>query len=334
MVWDTAITLPTVTIVICTHNRAGVVARAVHAAIAQARVHDAEVLVVDNASTDDTASIVAALARDHGRILRVVRESIVGLSAARNRALAEARSPIVAFLDDDAVPHPGWLAALIAAYASDEVACVGGPIRLRFTGSPPPWLTSDFHAALTAYDQGPDPRRLHDCPSWEYPYGANVSFRVAAVRRVGGFATRFGHRGRRQLQHEETDLCLRLDRAGADIRYAPDAVVDHWVMADRLTPAFFLARHWQRGQSGAMCELVNRGWRRALHRFRWWDSRFLFVAPYRARDPIDPGRLLAECRRREAVGYLIGLARGVFLVRNPERPSIAPTGTSIGLARP
>ena len=334
MVWETAAVEMSATIVICTHNRARVVSRAVDAAVAQARAHDAEVLVVDNASTDDTPAVLAALARDHGPRLRVVRESIVGLSAARNRALAEARAPIVAFLDDDAVPHPGWLAALVAPYAGDEVACVGGPIRLRFTSSPPAWLTSEFHAALTAYDQGPHPRRLHDCPSWEYPYGANVSFRVAAVRRVGGFATHFGHRGRRQLQHEETDLCLRLDRAGREIRYAPDAVVDHWVMPDRLSPAFFLARHWQRGQSGAMCELVNRGWRRALHRFRWWDSRFLFVAPYRARDPIDPGRLLAECRRREAVGYLTGLARGVLLARRPEHPGLAPAGTSIGVARP
>jgi GT2 family glycosyltransferase len=153
---------------------------------------------------------------------------------------------------------------------------------------------------------------MRDVPSWEYPVGANVAFRVAPARRHGGFSPRFGHRGRRLLQHEGTDLCLRLDRAGEDIVYVPDAVVDHWVLAERLTPAFFLRRHWLRGQSGALCELRNRGLRPALKLLRWFHGRHLLAAPYRPGARVDSTRLLAACRQREAAGYLVGLARGAL----------------------
>jgi glucosyl-dolichyl phosphate glucuronosyltransferase len=300
-----------VSVAICTHNRAGVLPRAVRAAIAEAAGRDAEVLVVDNASTDETANVCAELAREAGGVLRAVREDRLGLSAARNRALAEARGAVVAFLDDDAVPRPGWLAAVTDAFARDAVAVAGGPIRLHFPTPPPAWLSPELHAALTAYDLGTAPRRIHDAPAWEYPYGANVAFRVARARALGGFSPRFGHRGRRQHQHEETDLCLRLDRAGGHVVYRPDAVVDHWVLAERLTPGFFLRRHWQRGQSGALCEVRNRGLRPALKLLRWYHGPNLLRAPERRAR--DAERLLAACRRREAAGYVVGLLRAMVL---------------------
>ena len=321
--------MPAVSVVICTHNRARILARAVGAALAEARAGDAEVLIVDNASSDDTPAVLAALAADAGSLLRIVREPVLGLSAARNRALADARAPIAAFLDDDAVPRPGWLSALRPAFADERVACAGGPIRLHFPTPPPAWLTPEFHPALTAFDLGTEPRRLHDVPSWEYPYGANVAFRVAAARAHGGFSPRFGHRGRRQLQHEETDLCLRLDRGGAHLVYVPDAAVDHWVLPDRLTPAFFLRRHWQRGQSGALCELRNRGLRPALRLLKWYHGKYLRGAPYRPGAVVDPERLLAACRQREAIGYVLGLARGVLVERAHRDSTAAPRAAAV-----
>ena len=301
----------TASIVVCTHNRARVLAHAVEEAVGQARTAGAEVVVVDNASSDETPTVLEKLVALGAPTLRAVQESRLGLSAARNRGLAEARGPVTVFLDDDAIPRAGWLAAMLAPYHARAVVCVGGPIRLRFPAPPPPWLTTDFHASLSAYDLGRIPRQLRDCPTWEYPYGANVSFRVDAARAVGGFSTRFGHRGRQQLQHEETDLCLRLERAGGEIRYAPDAEVDHWVLAERLAPRWFLNRRWQHGQSAALFELRNRGLRAALGRLRRTYRPYLTAAPYFPREPVDAARLLDECRRREALGYLVGLLGGV-----------------------
>jgi len=324
--------LITATVAICTRNRAQLVTRAIEPAVAQSQACQAEVLVVDNASTDDTPAVLARMGRDAAPTVRVIREPRLGLSAARNRALVETSTDIVVFLDDDAVPRPGWLRALLDTYANRAIACAGGPIVSQFFSPPPSWLTPQFHPVLSAYDLGPHARRLRDCPSWEYPFGGNTSFRVSTARALGGFSTRFGLRGGRQLAHEETDLCLRIDRAGGEIHYVPGAVIDHWILPERLTPVFLLARYRQRGESAAYFELRNRGLRGALSHFRRRYGSALRAARYKAREPIDPARLLGECRRREAFGYLGGLARGIPLLpllRRDMRAS-APSGEADG----
>jgi len=121
------------TVAICTHNRSHVIGRAVEGALREVRSSGAELLVVDTASTDATQATLAGMQAPD---MRVVREPELGLSAARNRALAEARGAVVAFLDDDAVPRAGWLAALLAAYERTDVACAGGWILLHFSAPP------------------------------------------------------------------------------------------------------------------------------------------------------------------------------------------------------
>jgi glycosyltransferase involved in cell wall biosynthesis len=317
-------------VVVCTHDRAEVLARVIEPAVAEARGNGAEVLVVDNASTDGTSALLVDLARRHAPTLRVVREPELGLSVARNRALAEARGDVVAFLDDDAVPRPGWLAALLEPYADPHVACVGGRILLHFPAPPPPWLTPALYPALSAFDLGDRPQRIRYGQA-DYPYGANISVCVAAARAQSGFSTRVGLRGQSQLQHEETDLCYRLEHAGGEIRYAPDAIVDHWISSERLTPAWFLTRHRRGGESAAIFVLRNRGLLRALWRIRWLYARHLLRAPYTPREPIDAGRFAAECRRREALGYVAGLARALPQLRALRReaapvPAVALEG--------
>jgi glycosyltransferase involved in cell wall biosynthesis len=302
----------TATVVVCTHNRAHLLDRVLEASVDEARSVGADVLVVDNASTDDTPAVLDATTRRLGPVLHVVREPRLGLSVARNRALAEARGDVAVFIDDDAVPRPGWLRELLAAYDSERVACVGGRVLLHLPGPPPPWLTSRLHGALSGYDLGDAPRRLNGCAPHEYPFGANVSFRVAAARALGGFSRVFGVRGHRQLAHEETDLCARLDRSGAEIRYVPSAVVDHWVLPDRLSPHFFLQRYAERGQSAALFELRNLGLRRTLALLRRYYGPPVFTRAYVPNHPVDPDRLFAECRRREGFGYCLGLVRGLL----------------------
>jgi glycosyltransferase involved in cell wall biosynthesis len=304
---------PHVTIAICTHDRCAILGRAVEGALAEAGRADAEVLVVDNASTDQTAGMLAALRRQ-APALRVAVEPELGLSAARNRGLAEARGQVIAYLDDDAVPRPGWLAALRAPYAAPRIASVGGRVLLRFPSPPPSWLTPAFHGALSAFDLGDRPLRLRGRSGLPFPTGANISFRVADARRLGGFSPLVGPRGRRPLVHDETDLCARIDRAGGEIHYAPAAIVDHWVLPERLAPGWFLRRHWESGQSAAIYALRNRSLLRSLWGLRWYGP-YAAIRRYLPKEPIDSRRLLAECQRREALGYLVGLARGLPRLR-------------------
>jgi glycosyltransferase involved in cell wall biosynthesis len=297
-------------VVICTHNRAGMVRAAVEAALREVRPTHAEVIVVDNASTDGTPGVLADLVRDIPDGLRVVAEPRLGLSVARNRGLAEARGGVVAYLDDDAIPRSGWLAALLDPYRDPHIVAVGGRVVLRFPGVPPPWLSTEIHSALSAFDLGASPRAVRYGEA-TYPFGANISFRTAVARAAGGFSQTVGPLGRHQLVHDETDLCYRLEHGGGIVWYAPDAVVDHHVLSERLTPHWMLRRHRTGGQSAAVFILRNRGLLRAVWRLWWLYRGALIALPYNAREPIDPDRFAHECRRREALGYVTGLVRAL-----------------------
>jgi glycosyltransferase involved in cell wall biosynthesis len=108
-------TAPAVTVVIPTRNRPRQVARAVRSALAQT-LADLEILVVDDASTDDTGAVLAPLADPRVRVLRHERRR--GACAARNTGIAAARGRFVALLDDDDEWMPAKLAAQVARFAS------------------------------------------------------------------------------------------------------------------------------------------------------------------------------------------------------------------------
>src|SRR5262249_54488093 len=145
----------------------------------------------------------------------------------------------------------------------------------------------------------------------DYPFGANISFRVAAARAAGGFSTAVGPLGRHQLVFDETDLCFRLDQDGWEIRYAPDAVVDHLVLPGRPRPHWVPRRSRGGGGSAAVSVPRKRRLARALGRIWWRHRGALATRPYTVREPIDPERFARECRRREALGYLAGLVRAL-----------------------
>lgn len=172
-----------------------------------------------------------------------------GLSRARNRALDWCdEDDVLAFVDDDAVVCSGWFAGLLRAWeeAPDEIACIGGPIRPRWpAGGPPAWVSPPILPVLTLLDLGAEERDLD--PSMTTVYGANISFRVSALRRVGGFDPAFGHSGSRIFFSEEDEAQRALARLGYRVRYVPDAAVEHVIPAKRLTRASFLRRRFAYG---------------------------------------------------------------------------------------
>src|SRR3954465_5488452 len=177
-------------------------------------------------------------------------EPRAGLSRARNRALAwaaEAGADVLAFVDDDVVVDPGWYSAPVARGVGPpaDVACIGGPIRPRFSVSPPPWFSDGIAHVLTLLDRGPSVRDLD--PDVEAVYGANISFRVEPLRQVGGFDPSLGHSGGRVFFAEEDEAQRALVRLGYGVRFGRGAAVEHVIPAARLTRASFLRRRFAYG---------------------------------------------------------------------------------------
>lgn len=111
--------MPTVSVIIPTHNRAWVLKEAIDSVLAQ-DFHDSEIVVVDDGSTDNTPEILESYQQ-----ICVVRQDHRGVSAARNAGIARAAGRLITFLDSDDLWLPGKLSAQVAFFNthSDALIC-------------------------------------------------------------------------------------------------------------------------------------------------------------------------------------------------------------------
>jgi glycosyltransferase involved in cell wall biosynthesis len=260
-----------ITVAIATYNRAEEL-RLTLAGLARVGpspgdTHD--VIVVDNNSSDATSAVVEEASGPFGGRLRGLNEPAQGLSHARNRAIAESRGQVVAFLDDDVDVGPGWLAALCEAYRDGDVAAVGGRARLVYPVPRPPWIGDDQEGKLSRVDHGDRPIDVGP----DDLFGVNLSVRRDWLDRVGPFRTDLGRVGRRLLGGEERDMLDRIASTGGRLRYEPRAEVGHRVAPERLRRGWFLRRaYWGAfGEtSAAPREEATPIW---LARYSWYAAR-------------------------------------------------------------
>ena len=284
------------TVVVCTRERGRSLEETVRSLMRQEAPFEWEVVIVDNGSRDDSLELARRLEREWTPRLRLVEESTLGLSAARNRGVLVARSERIVFLDDDALPEDGWLEALVAALDEPGVFAAGGPIDPLFSGERPAWLESRYLPYLSAWDRGPE---AHDLFYNELPRGTNMAFRRAAFERFGLFSRHLGRRGRSLLSCEETEFGLRLERGGARICYAPAARVLHRIETARLSENFLVARFAAQGRSEAIVDWMHGGWAALRTGLRRAEER---VARSRAEEGAS-GELHLRCQQASAGAY-------------------------------
>jgi GT2 family glycosyltransferase len=173
-----------------------------------------------------------------------------GLSGARNTGIAHAFEDVVVFLDDDAIPADGWLAALISPYTDDHVVGTGGIAVPLWDGQRPAWLPDEFLWTVGCSYRGlPSDRR-----PVRNPIGATMAFRRSVFERVGGFTDGIGRVGKTPLGCEETEFSIRaLDALpGSTIIHSPEATVAHVVTSERARWGYFCRRCWAEGLSKAI----------------------------------------------------------------------------------
>jgi glucosyl-dolichyl phosphate glucuronosyltransferase len=231
-------------IVIPTYNRARSLERTLNSLAVQDVPVRPEIIVVDNNSTDDTAHVVAA----HPNVL-YIKEPRQGLSFARNTGIDAARhlapDDVVAFVDDDVEPTPGWSAALRRAFGQHpDASCIGGRVLPLRPERFPRWLTTDHWAPLALQDHGAAPL-VFDAADQRGLVGANFAFRRRVFDEVGLFSPAVQRVKDGIGSTEDHEFLRRLYAAGHRAVYVPDVVVTTDVPAERMT--FGYHRRWHRG---------------------------------------------------------------------------------------
>ncbi|WP_260865934.1 glycosyltransferase [Burkholderia gladioli] len=213
------LTYPRISIVINTLNRGPVLEKTLESFRWLRYPGEFEVIVVNGPSTDNSDEVIASwLPR-----IRAGKCDVANLSVSRNVGICMARGDIVAFIDDDAMPEPEWLAQLAEPYRDPIVGAVGGFVY-NHTGYDFQYTYSVVdrygHAYLDMAESSP-----HLCfpNSVRFPHllGCNSSFRRSALLEVGGFDEEF------EYFLDETDVCLRIVDAGFLIAQLPRAFVHH-----------------------------------------------------------------------------------------------------------
>jgi glycosyltransferase involved in cell wall biosynthesis len=270
-----------------------------------------ELLVVDNASVDRTASVCAEYTSC--RRLRYLHEPRLGLCRARNTGWQAAAGRYVAYLDDDAVAAPGWLRAIADGFRrSPEPGVVGGPVRPIWEAPRPHWLDDELAVGLTIIDWSPVAKLIPDL-HLEWLVGANLAVPVRLLRDIGGFHPSLDRVGQRMLSSGDVFLQQQIQSRGRDCFYHPDMAVAHLVPASRLTQRWFVNRYYWQGISDAVMQLlVERptGARRAVlalgRALRLLGSpRLQRALCYRGEDPV---RFTARCFALIELGHVAGLA--------------------------
>jgi len=199
------------------------------------------VIVVDDGSTDTAAIVPVA----RGRAELIHHDVSRGPAAARNTGLRAVRTALVAFLDSDVVPRPGWLETVLAHFADPAVGVVAPRIAALETAQA--GLIARYEAARSSLDLGPTPALV--TPRGRVAYVPSACL----VGRVAAFGAGFDESMR---VAEDVDQIWRVIASGWRVRYEPRAVVDH---AHRTEVRVWLARKAFYGTGAALLAERHRG---------------------------------------------------------------------------
>jgi len=274
-----------VSVVICCHNSVHRLGTTLAHLVAQ-RVEPGlswEVLLVDNGSTDTTASTAYNCWSRVDIPFRVVPEPRLGLSYARQRGLAEARYPIVSFIDDDNWVCPDWVqlsADIMGQFPS--VAVCNGFAEAVCEVSPPAW----FQKCMHMYASSPNDEVGDITWAPALPSGSGLGIRKEAWNALVSKGFQFvltGRQGGRLSSGEDSELCIALRIAGWRFWRDPRLRFQHFIEAKRLTWAYLRRLNRESAESALAIiayEIAERGHPvriidRARETWQWQTGRTL-----------------------------------------------------------
>lgn len=228
-----------VSVVICCHNSAKRLPETLTHLAAQQVPADIpwEIVVVDNASMDETATVaVQSWPATALCPMRVAFEPQPGLRHARIRGIQEARHEVISFIDDDNWVADDWISRVQSIFAENpEVGACGGRSDAVTAISPPAWFENikGYYATGSQHTRNGDITNTHGTLLW----GAGLNLRTAILRKL--IEDRFvfilsGREGSRLMAGEDTELCFAIRAMGWRLWYDDTLTLQHFVPGERL----------------------------------------------------------------------------------------------------
>ncbi|WP_137166287.1 glycosyltransferase [Salinimonas lutimaris] len=206
-----------ISVVICTYNRADALKQCLASFEQIDYANPWELVVVDNNSSDHTATVIEQARVQYNLPIKMVFEQQQGLGYARNAGLKATQYPIVAYTDDDCYPQADYLSQIEHNFAKHDIGFVGGRVLLHDPTDLE--LTVQFSTETVFFSPTSYMRAgvIH---------GANFAFKRELLIAADGFDPNLGA-GSPFKAGEDTDLLTECQRLGAQGKYAPEIVVSH-----------------------------------------------------------------------------------------------------------
>jgi glycosyltransferase involved in cell wall biosynthesis len=222
---------------------------------------DTETLIVAERSVELADSIKKYIAEKGYASMRVLfNEGEWGSYPSRNLAIGQARGDVIAFVDDDALPFPDWVAQMVKVYNEDgSVVGVTGPILPLWRDRSMKWFPRELYWVFSCTY-----REVVGRAEVRNGYCTNLSFRREAFDSCGLFKASlvgggWGKSDWQQPAAQETEFCLRVRRGtGKRIVHDPKVRVKHKVYGYRLSSGFLARRAYWEGYAKAMLKSLYR----------------------------------------------------------------------------
>ena len=214
-----------------------------------------EILVIDNASTDDTPRVIDEWRHNDPRF-RTFRETRLGLSAAKNAGARLATGRLLLFTDDDVIVAPNWIRAYVDLFAriDEKNALAGGPV-IPVLNDLRPW--PDWFDERGLADVGLlDHRAERPLGKYEFVWGANMAIPSSVFQKIGLWNERLGRRGDERGTFEDTEYQDRLKAAGGEVWFCPAASLKHRIEPDRIRSRQVMQTEFTRGRNQFCMETV------------------------------------------------------------------------------
>lgn len=236
--------MSSIDICICTFRRPFLAQTLASLAKLQVGGHDVRVIIADNDHEPSGQQRVEAISRTFPFPITYVHAPAANICVARNACLDHAAADFVAFVDDDETVTPCWLTELLDEAAATGAAAVLGPVKAVYGPSAPRWMVDgDFHSTLPVFVGG-EIRTGYTCNvliRWSAPYNG-LRFDLA-LGQSGG---------------EDTAFFYQLTTLGGRIGFAPAALVEEPVPAERASMDWLVRRRLRFGQTHGMLHAGSR----------------------------------------------------------------------------